>query len=88
MPTDHQAEDFSSSESSPDQELEPHLREQWIENVEVWIQKDQAVRTRFLDAWMLRALGDVDGRRVLDVGCGEGRFCRLLAGLGAGGHGH
>ena len=83
MPTEHQAEGFSSSESSSNHELEKQLREQWNESVETWIQKEQAVRTGFLDAWMLRALGDVEGRRVLDIGCGEGRFCRLLAGLGA-----
>ena len=83
MPSEHRAEGFSSSESSSNQELESHLREQWNESVETWIQKDQAVRTGFLDAWMLRAMGAVEGRRVLDIGCGEGRFCRLLAGLGA-----
>ena len=32
---------------------------------------------------MLDALGDVAGRRVIDIGCSEGRFCRLLASLGA-----
>ncbi len=83
MPSDHQAEGLPSSESSSDHELEKQLRDQWIENTGTWIQKDQAVRTGFLDAWMLGALGDVEGRRVLDIGCGEGRFCRLLAGLGA-----
>ncbi len=83
MPSEHRAEGFSSSESSSNQELESHLREQWDESVETWIQKDQAVRTGFLDAWVLRAMGAVEGRRVLDIGCGEGRFCRLLAGLGA-----
>ncbi|MDE2726458.1 MAG: class I SAM-dependent methyltransferase [Gemmatimonadota bacterium] len=83
MPSDHQAEGFSASESSSDLEFENQLRDQWIENTETWIQKEQSVRTGFLDAWMLRALGDVEGRRVLDIGCGEGRFCRLLAGLGA-----
>ena len=36
-----------------------------------------------LDAWVLRALGDVSGKTVIDIGCGEGRFCRLLASLGA-----
>ena len=36
-----------------------------------------------LDAWVLRALGDVSGKTVIDIGCGEGRFCRLLANLGA-----
>lgn len=83
MPSDHRAEGLPSSESPSDHELEKQLRDQWIENTGTWIQKDQAVRTGFLDAWMLRALGDVEGRRVLDIGCGEGRFCRLLAGIGA-----
>jgi ubiquinone/menaquinone biosynthesis C-methylase UbiE len=32
---------------------------------------------------MLALCGDVTGMRVLDCGCGEGRFCRLLAQRGA-----
>ena len=63
--------------------LEQQLRTQWVEHVQDWIQQDQSLRTGMLDSWMLEALGDVAGRRVLDVGCGEGRFCRLLAALGA-----
>jgi ubiquinone/menaquinone biosynthesis C-methylase UbiE len=63
--------------------LEQQLREQWNEHVQDWIQQDQFVRTGMLDAWMLAALGNVEGRRVLDIGCGEGRFCRVLAELGA-----
>jgi 2-polyprenyl-3-methyl-5-hydroxy-6-metoxy-1,4-benzoquinol methylase len=31
---------------------------------------------------MLEAWGDVRGLRVLDCGCGEGRFCRMLVGRG------
>ena len=80
---DNQAARKSATVNQPDQELERNLRGQWIENVEHWIQKEQSVRSGFLDAWMLRALGNVERRRVLDIGCGEGRFCRVLAGLGA-----
>ena len=64
-------------------DLKDLLRNQWAESVEDWIQQDQSVRTGMLDSWMLEALGDVSGKRVIDIGCGEGRFCRLLAGLGA-----
>ena len=64
-------------------ELEQRMETQWTEAAEDWFQQDQAVRTGLLDSWMLEALGDVSGTRVVDIGCGEGRFSRLLAGLGA-----
>lgn len=64
-------------------ELEERLRTQWTESVQDWIETDQAVRTGMLDSWMLEALGDVSGKSVIDIGCGEGRFCRLLSDLGA-----
>ncbi len=63
--------------------LEQKLRTQWDRHAQDWLRQDQTVRTAMLDSWMLEALGDVAGRRVLDIGCGEGRFCRVLAGLGA-----
>lgn len=40
-------------------------------------------RTLLLDPVMLRLCGDVAGTRVLDIGCGEGRFCRMLGKRGA-----
>jgi SAM-dependent methyltransferase len=40
-------------------------------------------RTLLLDPVMLGQCGDVRGSRVLDLGCGEGRFSRMLAGRGA-----
>ena len=63
--------------------LKQQLKTQWVDAVEDWIGTDQSVRTGLLDSWMLSALGKVADRRVIDIGCGEGRFCRLLASLGA-----
>lgn len=40
-------------------------------------------RVLLLDEVMLGLCGDVSGLDVLDVGCGEGRFCRMLAARGA-----
>ena len=64
-------------------DLPERLRSQWVESAQDWIETDQAVRTGLLDRWMLDALGDVSGKSVIDIGCGEGRFSRLLARLGA-----
>ena len=64
-------------------DLEQILNTQWTEAAEDWFQQNQAVRTGMLDSWMLRALGDVSNTHVVDIGCGEGRFSRLLARLGA-----
>ncbi len=64
-------------------ELQERIRAQWTKYAQDWIATDQAVRTGFLDTWMLEALGDVSGKSVIDIGCGEGRFCRLLSELGA-----
>ena len=64
-------------------ELERRLRAQWTESVQDWIETDQSVRTGMLNSWMLDTLGDVSGKSVIDVGCGEGRFSRLLSELGA-----
>ena len=63
-------------------DLERRLKIQWTEAADDWIGQDQAVRTDLLDTWMLDALGDIVGTRVLDIGCGEGRFSRIMAGLG------
>ena len=64
-------------------DLTQRLQAQWTESAQDWIATDQAVRTGMLDRWMLDALGDVGGKSVIDIGCGEGRFSRLLAELGA-----
>ena len=64
-------------------ELSQRLRRQWEESAQDWIDTDQAVRTGMLDSWMLDALGNVEGKSAIDIGCGEGRFSRLLSKLGA-----
>ena len=64
-------------------DIDNRLRTQWTEAAQDWIETDQAIRTGMLDTWILDAIGDVAGRSVIDIGCGEGRFCRLLAGRGA-----
>lgn len=40
-------------------------------------------RTEFHGPALLDACGPVEGLRVLDLGCGQGYFCRLLAAAGA-----
>ena len=64
-------------------DLRERLNTQWAESAQDWIDTDQAVRTGMLDRWMLNSLGDVSGKSVIDIGCGEGRFSRLLSQLGA-----
>jgi ubiquinone/menaquinone biosynthesis C-methylase UbiE len=53
---------------------------EWIARCEE--HRDNA-REGLLDEWMLGVVGDVRGKRVIDLGCGEGRFCRMLAERGA-----
>ncbi|MGE5597624.1 MAG: class I SAM-dependent methyltransferase, partial [Hyphomicrobiales bacterium] len=58
----------------------------WAKSAKAWIaHQDQGETNRelLLDPIMLRLAGDVRDARVLDVGCGEGRFGRMLAARGA-----
>lgn len=63
------------------------LKREWISLAPAWIREAREganpTRTALLDEPMLAACGKVAGLRILDCGCGEGRFCRLLAQLGA-----
>lgn len=58
----------------------------WDQSALAWIEmqsQGEFHRVSLLDDHVLRAVGDVDGLVVVDVGCGEGRFARMLAERGA-----
>ena len=63
------------------------LKREWCELSPAWIKEAREGRNPsrkgLLDQPMLEACGTVAGLRILDCGCGEGRFCRILAGRGA-----
>lgn len=64
-----------------------HLRQEWMNLAPAWIREARegrnSVRNGLLDGPMIEACGDVAGLRAMDCGCGEGRFCRILASRGA-----
>lgn len=58
----------------------------WTGSAAAWVEFVDATdpnRAYVLDPAMAERAGDVRGIRALDVGCGEGRFCRLLSERGA-----
>lgn len=58
----------------------------WEYSAESWIalqSQGEPNRRLLIDPVMLDVVGDVKGKSVLDIGSGEGRFCRILASLGA-----
>ena len=63
------------------------LKQEWLKLAPAWIKEAREgrnpTRNGLLDKPMLEACGDVRGLRVLDSGCGEGRFCRILLDRGA-----
>lgn len=58
----------------------------WAASAEAWISemgdRGDWGRRHVLDAPMLAAAAATGARRAVDVGCGEGRFCRQLQALG------
>lgn len=61
-------------------------QELWDASAAAWIARvndGDTTRPLLLDPVMLERAGDASGLKVLDVGCGEGRFCRLLSARGA-----
>jgi Methyltransferase domain len=63
------------------------LRREWEDFSAEWIARAESradgAREGLLDDWMLDVVGDVADLDVIDLGCGEGRFCRMLAAKGA-----
>jgi ubiquinone/menaquinone biosynthesis C-methylase UbiE len=63
------------------------LRREWVKLAPAWIgemrQGRNPHRNGLLDSSMLASCGTVHGLRVLDCGCGEGRFSRMLLQQGA-----
>jgi SAM-dependent methyltransferase len=58
----------------------------WTTSAGAWIARVDTfdfARQVLLDESMIGLCGALDGLRILDVGCGEGRFCRMLSVRGA-----
>src|SRR5688572_18544298 len=66
---------------------EAGVREAWDRNAPVWTDRVRAgvdlYRELFNNPSFFAFLPDIGGRHVIDLGCGEGRNTRLLAGRGA-----
>jgi len=64
-----------------------NLDREWQELSIPWIKEAREgrnpTRKGLLDKPILEACGNVEGLKILDCGCGEGRFCRILVDKGA-----
>jgi len=79
--------DGREAEQAAGSMMDEALRREWRELAPAWIRESRggrnANRIGLLDGPMLAACEPIAGSRVLDCGCGEGRFCRMLAARGA-----
>ena len=57
----------------------------WNKLGDEWLQLAQTGESRncFIMPYMIKFLGNVEGKRILDLGCGEGGYSRVLANKGA-----
>lgn len=65
--------------------LPQEAQQGWINSAEGWfkfVSEGDLNRTHVLDPVMLREVGCVQEKKILDIGCGEGRFARMLAARG------
>ena len=67
--------------------LKRQLHAEWASLADDWIElagtRRNVHREGLLDSWMLEAVSAVRGLDAIDLGCGEGRFSRMLAERGA-----
>lgn len=60
---------------------------EWVELSSPWIKEAREgrnpTRNGLLDKPMIEECGDVRNLKILDCGCGEGRFCRIMSEAGA-----
>jgi ubiquinone/menaquinone biosynthesis C-methylase UbiE len=63
------------------------IRKQWNEAVNSWLEFVRSGRDYYREYLngpaLKRMMGAVEGKRVLDIGCGEGYYSRLFAKMGA-----
>lgn len=60
--------------------------ELWSHSASAWIECQAGIgdeSRQFLDPFVLSALGNLQNQKILDIGCGEGRFGRILKAQGA-----
>lgn len=59
----------------------------WVSSATAWIESQgpegDSSRREILDPALEHLIVKVEGKSVLDIGCGEGRYARKLANLGA-----